>query len=454
MISTLTFEELTKRVANGEIDTVIACIIDMQGRLLGKRLHAEFFIETGGKESHCCNYLLATDLEMATPNGFASTSWEAGYGDYVMRPDLTTLRLAAWQEGAAIVLCDILDQRNLKDVAISPRALLKAQIARCSSLGLEPVTAAELEFYLFWKTHDEIAAEGFRNLRPISMYKEDYHIFQTSKEEFVMRPIRNCLAAMGIPVEGSKGESGAGQEELNIRYAGAMETADYFTLAKHAIKEVSHQNGVAACFLPKWHHDVVGSAAHVHQSLWKNGKNVFYDESREDGKSELFDHYVAGLMAYAADYTYFMAPYVNSYKRFISGTFAPTKIVWSIDNRTAAFRLCGEKSSAIRVECRTPGSDINLYLAQAAMLAAGLKGISEKLPLVEPYCGDAYAHVQGKHIPRNLRDARDALVSSEMLREAFGDAVVDHYARAAEWELEEFERVVTDWEIARGFERA
>lgn len=454
MPGTLSFDDLKSKVASGEVDTVIVCIIDMQGRLMGKRLHARYFVDSGARETHCCNYLMATDLEMATPGGYASTSWQAGYGDYTMRPDLTTLRPVAWHEGTVLVFCDLLDHHTNSEVPFSPRAMLKAQIARCQSLGFDPVTAAELEFFLFQGTHDEIAARGFRDLRPISSYNEDYNIFQTGKEEFVMRPVRNGLVAMGIPIEGSKGEAETGQGELNIRYAGAMDTADYYILAKHALKEIAHQNGLAATFMPKWHHDKVGSAAHIHQSLWQGGKNAFHDEGREIGKSELMDHYLAGLMAYAADYTFFMAPYVNSYKRFAKASFAPTQIVWSVDNRTAAFRICGEGTSAVRIECRTPGADMNPYLAQAAMLAAGLKGIEEKLPLAAPYRGDAYSDDEKNHIPRTLRDAREALVASDMLREAFGDAVVDHYARAAEWELEEFDRVVTDWEIARGFERA
>lgn len=269
-----------------------------------------------------------------------------------------------------------------------------------------------------------------------------------------MRPIRNHLRAMGVPVEGTKGEAEAGQEELNIRYADALATADHHTLAKHAVKEIAHQNGAAASFLAKWRADRVGSAAHVHQSLWKDGVNAFHDPARPSAKSELMDHYLAGLLAHAAEYTYFLAPYVNSYKRFARGTFAPTQTVWSVDNRTAAFRLCGEGTKTVRIECRTPGSDMNPYLALAAMLAAGLKGIEEKLPLPEPFAGDAYEDDESRHIPRTLRDARAALLGSEMLREAMGDAVVTHYARAAEVELEDFNRAVTDYEIARGFEKA
>ena len=314
--------------------------------------------------------------------------------------------------------------------------------------------ATELELFLFQGTHDEIATNGFRDLKPISNYNEDYHIFQTSKEEHVMRPIRNLLRKMGIPVEGSKGEAEAGQEELNIKYAEALATADHHTLSKHGIKEIAHQHGYAATFLPKWHHTRVGSAAHVHQSLWADGKNAFYDPSAPLGKSKLMDHYMAGLMKYAADYTVFLAPYINSYKRFAKGTFAPTQIVWSVDNRTAAFRLCGDGTKGVRVECRTPGSDMNPYLAMAAMLAAGLKGIEEKLPLPEVYTGDAYSNDAKRHIPHTLRDARDALLKSDMLKDAFGEETITHYARAAEWEIEEFNRVVTTYEIARGFEKA
>ncbi len=453
MPGTLSFDELKTRVADGEIDTVLVCIVDMQGRLMGKRFHAQAFVDSGHDETHCCTYLLATDLEMATPDGYAATSWQQGYGDYIMKPDLSTLRPVPWLEGTAMVLCDVLDHHH-NEVAHSPRAILKKQIARLADMGFSATMATELEFFLFEKSFAEIAKGGFRDLTPISAYNEDYNILQTTKEEAVMRPLRNHLYAMGIPVEGSKGEAEAGQEELNIKYAEALDCADHHSIAKHAVKEIAWLQGHAATFLPKWHHKRVGSSSHVHQSLWKDGKPAFYDADRPHGKSELMDHYMAGLIAYAADYTYFMAPYVNSYKRFAKGTFAPTRIIWSVDNRTAAYRLCGEGTRGIRVECRIPGSDMNPYLAQAAMLAAGIKGIEEKLALPAVFAGDAYGDKTSQHIPRTLRDARDALLGSDMLRAAMGDDVVDHYAHAATWELEEFDRVVTDWEIARGFERA
>ena len=454
MPGNLTFEDLKAQVADGSVDTVLACLVDMQGRLMGKRFHAVNFVETSYKETHCCNYLLATDLEMATPDGYASSSWQGGYGDYIMQPDLTTLRPVPWLEGTVMVLCDVLDHHTHEPVPHSPRAVLKKQIARLDALGLTAMMATELEFFLFDQTLDEITKAGFRDLKPISNYNEDYHILQTTKEESVMRPLRNHLFAAGLPIENTKGEAEAGQEELNIRYSAALDCADHHTIAKHAVKEIAWQNGHAATFLPKWHHDKVGSSSHVHQSLWKDGTPVFVDENAELGMSDTMRHYMAGLIKYAPDYTWFLAPYVNSYKRFAKGTFAPTKTVWSVDNRTAGFRLCGESTKGIRVECRIGGSDLNPYLAQAAMLAAGIKGIEEKLELAPPSTGDVYEDAKAGDIPQSLRASTETLRNSKMLREAMGDYVIDHYTRAAEWEQEEFDRVVTDWEIARGFEKA
>lgn len=454
MPGNLTFEALKKAVKSGEIDTVVVCLVDMQGRLMGKRFVAQHFVDSAWEETHCCNYLLATDLEMFTVDGYASTSWQSGYGDYVMRPDLSTLRLMPWLEGSAMVLCDVLDHHTHAGVPHSPRAMLQGQIKRLSGLGYEAIMATELEFFLFAKSYEEMAREGYRDLTPISAYNEDYHILQTTREEAVMRPLRNHLYAAGIPVEGSKGEAEAGQEELNIRYGEALDCADNHTIAKHAVKEIAWQNGHAATFLPKWHKDRVGSASHVHQSLWKGGENAFYDAKGEFGMSGLMRQYMAGLIKYSPDITYFLAPYVNSYKRFQKGTFAPTGSAWSVDNRTAGFRLCGEGSKAVRVECRVGGSDLNPYLAQAAQIAAGLAGIAEKLELSPPLSGDAYRQSDAGQIPSTLRDAAGTLKGSAMLRAAFGDEVVEHYARAAEWEVEEFDRVVTDYEIARGFERA
>ena len=453
MSAILSFETLKDQVDSGAVDTVLVCAVDMQGRLMGKRFHAVNFVESAWKETHCCNYLLATDIEMATPDGYASTSWRAGYGDYVMKPDLTTLRPVPWLEGTVMVMCDLQDHHTHEDVPHSPRAILKRQIKRLEALGYDAMMATEIEFFLFEKSFDEIRKSGFRDMQPISGYNEDYHIFQTTKEEHVMRPIRNHLFAAGIPVENSKGEAETGQEELNIRYGAALATADNHTIAKNAVKEIAWQNGHAATFMPKWHHDKVGSSSHVHQSLWKNGVPAFHDENDPLGMSELMKSYMAGLIKYASDYTYFLAPYINSYKRFQKGSFAPTRTVWSVDNRTAGFRLCGDGTKAVRVECRIGGSDMNPYLAMAAMLAAGIKGIEDKLTLEPPFKGDAYEGDVG-HIPSTLRDAAETLRNSAMLREAMGDWVIDHYTRAAEVEIEDFDRVVTDYEVARGFERA
>jgi len=453
MPAALSFEDLKTQVADGTVDTVLVCLVDMQGRLMGKRFHAKHFVASAWEETHCCNYLLATDLAMSTPEGFASTSWSAGYGDYVMKPDLSTLRPMPWLEGTVMVLCDILDHHTHEEVPHSPRAILKKQIRRLEAMGYEAMMATELEFFLFEKSFEELRKGGYRDLAPLSGYNEDYHIFQTTKEEHVMRPLRNHLWDAGIPVENTKGEAEAGQEELNIKYAPALDTADYHTIAKHATKEIAWQQGRAVSFLPKWDHNRVGSSSHVHQSLWKDGAPAFYDPEDALGMSALMKSYLAGLLKYAGDYTYFLAPYINSYKRFQKGTFAPTRIIWSIDNRTAGFRLCGDGTRAVRIECRVGGSDINPYLAMAVMLAAGIKGIEEGLELEPPFKGDAYDG-SSDHIPHTLRDAREALLASDMLRAALGEDVVTHYARAAECEIDDFNRVVTDYEVARGFELA
>ena len=454
MAGNLTFEALKDAASTGEIDTVLVCLVDMQGRLMGKRFHVANFIEHSFEETHCCNYLLATDLEMATPDGYVASSWEQGYGDYVMQPDLTTLRRLPWLEGTAMVLCDILDHHTHAPVPHAPRQILKAQIARAEAMGLTPMMATELEFFLFEGTYDENRKRGYAALQPISGYNEDYHIFQTTKEEGVMRSLRNHLYGAGIPVENTKGEAETGQEELNIRYADALGCADHHTIAKHATKEIAWAEGVSASFLPKWHADKVGSASHVHMSLWQGDVPAFYDADAAHAKSALMDQFVAGLIAYAPEYTFFLAPYVNSYKRFKKGTFAPTKTAWSVDNRTAGFRLCGEGTKGVRVECRIGGSDMNPYLAQAALLAAGLQGIEDSLPAVPATTGDIYDAGDVPEVPRTLREATETLRGSAMLRQALGEGVVDHYVRAAEVEQEAFDAVVTDWEIARGFERA
>ncbi len=456
MTTTYTFEDLKKDVAEGRIDTVLACQVDMQGRLMGKRFQAEYFVESAYKETHSCNYLLATDMEMDTVSGYKATSWEKGYGDYTMKPDLATLRKTPWLEGTALVLCDVLDHHTHEEVPHSPRAILKKQVKRLEAMGMKAFMATELEFFLFDQTYDEARLSGYRDLKLASGYNEDYHIFQTTKEEDVMRAIRKGLQGAGIPVENSKGEASAGQEEINVRYADALSMADRHVIIKNGCKEIAWSKGKAITFLAKWHYNAAGSSSHIHQSLWSaDGKTpLFFDENGKYGMSDTMKHYMAGLLTHASEITYFLAPYINSYKRFMAGTFAPTKAIWSKDNRTAGYRLCGDGTKGIRVECRVGGSDLNPYLAMAALLAAGIDGIEKKMELEPAFTGDAYGAQGVREIPRTLRAATDTLKESAMLRSAFGDDVVDHYVRAAEWEQEEYDRRITDWEVARGFERA
>lgn len=455
MPGNLSFEELKTAVEKGEIDTVLVALVDMQGRLMGKRFQAEFFVDGAYEETHSCNYLLATDLEMETVQGYKATSWAAGYGDYTMKPDMTTLRRVPWLEGTAMVLCDVLDHHTHEEVPHSPRAVLKKQVKRLEAMGLKPFMASELEFFMFRESFEEAGDNGYRDLKTYSAYNEDYHIFQTTKEEGVMRAIRTGLQGAGIPVENTKGEADAGQGEVNVRYSEAVDMADNHVIIKNACKEIAWQKGQALTFLAKWNANMAGSSCHVHQSLWTlDGKPAFLDKDGQYGMSDMMKHYLAGLLAHAGEFTYFLAPYINSYKRFKEGTFAPTKAIWSLDNRTAGYRLVGEGTKGIRVECRVGGSDLNPYLAYAAMLAAGIDGIENKLELEPEFTGDAYKAARARGIPTALRDATVALKRSKMLRAAMGDDVVDHYVHAATWEQKAFDDAVTDWEVARGFERA
>lgn len=456
MPGNLSLNALKTAAEDGSIDTVVTVMVDMQGRLLGKRFHVQNFLDTAINETHCCNYLLATDMEMATPDGYASTSWSSGYGDYVMKPDLNTLRLIPWAPGAAMVFCDVQDHHSHQDVPHSPRAVLRHQIKRLEALGFTCSAATELEFFVYQETYEQARQKQYQSLTPVSAYNEDYHIFQTAKEEHFMRPLRNQLFAAGVPVECTKGEAESGQAELNIRYSDALDMADTHSLAKHAVKEIALNAGCSASFIAKPHEDTVGSASHIHQSLrGLDGSAVFFDASQPNGMSALMQHYLAGLLHHASETTLLLAPYINSYKRFAAGTFAPTRIVWSVDNRTAGYRIVAPHSHDVRVECRIGGSDLNPYLAMAGQLAAGIAGIENQLELPPAQDGDAYtADSRAPEIPGNLRQATEAFTGSSMLRAAMGDEVIDHYTRAARWEQEEYDRIVTDYEIRRGFERS
>ncbi len=455
MPGNLTLDQLKDLVERGTIDTVLVAGVDMWGRLMGKRFHAAFFVKSGWEETHCCDYLLTVDQDMNTVQGYKSSSWTTGYGDYVQKPDLSTLRLIPWLPGTALVLADLLDHHTHAEVPHSPRAILKKQVARARALGFDAMMATELEFYLFENSYENLRDGGLKALHPVSAYNEDYHIFQTTKEEDVMRAVRNGLFGAGIPIENTKGEADAGQEEVNYRYSDALDTADNHVLVKNGVKEIAWTKGKSVTFMAKYDTKKAGSSSHIHQSLWSlDGKASFQDEADHLGMSDLMKHYMAGQLHHARDITAFLAPYVNSYKRFTMGLFAPTKAVWSADNRTAGFRVCGEHTKAVRVECRIPGSDVNPYLACAALLAAGLDGIEKKLVLEPEMRGDMYQTAGIREIPRTLRDAATLMHGSAMLRAAFGDDVVEHYHHACQWEISETDRVVTDFELQRGFERS
>lgn len=456
MAARLTLESLGKAVGAGEIDTVVVCFPDMVGRLMGKRFQAENFLESGHAETHGCDYLLATDIEMETVPGYKASSWGAGYGDFVFKPDLSTLMPVPWLSKTALVLCDLVDHHHHKPIPHSPRAILKSQIDRLKAYKAQAMFASELEFYMFEDSYRGAHDKGYRDLRTAGYYSEDYNILQSTREESVMQAIRNGLQAAGIPVENSKGETGSGQVEINVRYADALTMADRHVILKNGIKEIADAQGKAITFMAKYKYDQAGSSGHIHSSLWDAAgkKPLFRDAKRAHGMSDMMRHYVAGLLTYSREITWFLAPYVNSYKRFQAGTFAPTKAIWSRDNRTAGFRMCGENSKAIRIECRIGGADLNPYLAFSAMLAAGLAGIEQKLELEEAYEGDAYLGKTLREIPKTLREATELMDTSTMLRSAFGDDVIDHYVHTARWEQSEYDRRITDWEVNRGFERA
>ncbi len=452
MTGKLNLETLKAEVAAGRIDTVLICMTDMQGRLVGKRVTGQFFVDQGLEETHACDYLLTVDLEMEPVPGYAAASWDQGYGDFTLRPDLATLRRIPWLEGTALVLADVVDHHGA-DLPHSPRAILKHQLARARALGFMVNAASELEFYVFDESFKSARAKRYHGLEPAGWYIEDYHIFQTTKEESLIRAIRNHMDAAGIPVESSKGEWGPGQAELNLRYAEALEMADRHVIYKHGVKEIAWQQGKAVTFMAKWDHGLAGNSCHIHSSLAhsRDGSPAFVDAA---GKETLtFKRYVAGQVALARDLTLFLAPFINSYKRFQAGSFAPTKAIWSTDNRTAGFRVLGH-GPGLRVECRVPGADANPYLAFAALIAAGLYGIETELELEAGFTGNAYAGEAVREVPKTLREALVCLDQSKAMRAAFGDEVVEHYLHAGRWEQQDYDRKVTDYELLRGFERA
>ena len=454
MSSNLDISGLRAAVDSGEIDTVLVCFPDMQGRLVGKRVTGRFFLDKCIDEMHVCDYLLTVDMDMEPVPGYRVASWDTGYGDFALKPDLSTLRRIPWLEATALVLADCCDHHGT-ELPHAPRTILKRQVARARELGFTVKMGSELELYVFDETYETAREKNYRDLRTAAWYIEDYHIFQTTKEEDLIRAIRNGMDGAGVPVEFSKGEWGPGQEEINLQYAEALEMADRHSIYKNGVKEIAYQKGKAVTFMAKWDYALAGNSCHLHSSLWDadSDRPLFHDDGAADGMSPLFRRYLAGQLALAHDATYFYAPYINSYKRFQAGSFAPTKSAWSRDNRTAGFRIVGAGPS-LRVECRIPGADVNPYLAFAAAIAAGLYGIENELELEPPIAGNIYELDDVRDVPKTLRAALDALDRSAPLRTAFGDDVIEHYLHTGRWEQGEYDRRVTDWDLLRNFERS
>ncbi len=442
----MTVEELKKAVAEGTVDTVLLAIADMEGRLQGKRLTASHFLADvleHGAEG--CNYLLAVDVDMETVGGYAMASWERGYGDFQMVPDLDTLRPVPWHEGTVMLLAD-LQWADGKDVVASPRQILRRQLDRLAERGLVANAGTELEFIVFKNTYEDAWKKAYRDLEPANLYNIDYSLLGSARVEPLIRRIRNEMAAAEMTVENSKGECNLGQHEINFRYSEALAAADDHVIYKNGAKEIAAQEDMAITFMAKFN-QAEGSSCHIHCSLAHadGGANAFAEDR------QLFDRFIAGQLGCMEELTLLYAPHVNSYKRFSAGSFAPTAIAWGNDNRTCSMRVVGH-GEGLRVENRLPGADVNPYLALSAMIAAGLHGIDSELSLEPPLDGNAYT-ADKPHVPTNMYAARDGFAASAVAREAFGQEVIDHYLNRARVELEALESTVTDWERFRGFER-
>jgi glutamine synthetase len=448
----LDLETLKSEVDAGRIDTVLIGMVDMQGRLQGKRLTAAHFLEEVVEhDAEGCNYLLAVDVEMNTVEGYAMSSWERGYGDFVFKPDLSTLRTVPWQEGTALAMCDLAWEDGSPVVA-SPRQILRGQLERLSERDLEAWVGTELEFLVFMDSYEEAWRKGYRDLEPANYYNVDYSLLGTARIEPLLRRIRNSMAGAGLAVENAKGECNFGQHEINFKFDRALTTADGHAIYKNGAKEIAAQEGYSISFMPKFD-EREGNSCHIHLSVQDQGGNPVFAESSPNGHgfSRTFEHFIAGQIACLREFTLLFAPNINSYKRFAVGSFAPTAVAWGKDNRTCSLRVIGHGPS-LRVENRLAGGDVNPYLAISAMIAAGLHGIENELPLEDELAGSAYD--SGKpHVPTNLNEARELFADSETAKAAFGDEVVEHYLNMARVEIEAFEAAVTDWERYRNFER-
>ena len=453
----LTLGALTSLVDDGLLDTVLAVIPDMYGRLMGKRFTAHFFLEeVAAHGMEACDYLLGCDVEMEPQPGYRLTSWEAGYGDFVAVPDFTTLRPVPWLQKTVLLLCDLQTQHG-EIVEEAPRRILQRQVERARALGYEPYLGSELELYLFKESYTQARGKHHHDLALDGAFSQDYHILQTTKDEWLIRQIRQGMDAAGIPVECSKGEWSAGQHEINLRFATAVEMADRHVVYKNGAKEIAALNDVSVTFMAKWQGESAGSSCHVHSSLRSadgQDRPVFWEQGAHPfNTSPVMRQYIAGQLALARDFAYFFAPTINSYKRYQAATFAPTVIAWGRDNRTCGFRLVGTSPSSLRLENRIPGADVNPYLTFAATIAAGLHGIEQQLEPPEPFVGDAYQAHDLPRIPGSLREATACLERSEAARAAFGDVVVEHYLNAARREQAIYDRAITCWELDRYFER-
>jgi glutamine synthetase len=447
----MNLQTLKTKIRKGEIDTVITVFPDVFGRLVGKRFTGKFFAENvAGHGTHGCNYLLTVNMEMDPQDGFKLANWEKGFGDFEMRPDASTIRVLPWQPATALVICD-LRHHDGSLVGEAPRSVLRRQLESLAKKKLTCFTASELEFFLFNQTFHDAFKSDYRNLIPSSDYRIDYHTMQPTQDEAIFRSVRNWMTEARIPVESSKGEWGRGQHEVNFVYDEPLPMADMHVVFKQGMKEIATQHGKCVTFMPKPWAAEVGSSCHIHISLWREGKNAFWDAKTGEG-SQLFRHFLGGLMKYSPELCYCYAPSVNSYKRYQSASWAPTKMAWSHDNRTVGFRVVGHGSS-FRIENRMPGADANPYLAFAAMMAAGMAGVEEKLDCGKDYRGNAYVDGKLKSLPKSLGEAAELFAASKLARSAFGDAVVDFYAHTARLEAQAFNDAVTDWERARYFER-
>ena len=447
-------ERLRREVDNGEVDTVVLAVTDMQGRLQGKRFHAPYFLdEIAAHGTEGCNYLLAVDVDMNTVGGYAVSSWERGYGDFAMTPQLATLRRTPWHPGSALVLAD-LEWLDGKPVEVSPRQVLKRQLARLRERGLVAYAGTELEFVLYRNSYEDALKRGYRDLEPANLYNVDYSILGTSRVEPLLRRIRNEMAGAGLVPESVKGECNLGQHEIAFRFAEALTCADHHVIYKNGAKEIAAQEGMSLTFMAK-PNQREGNSCHIHFSLRStDGDRAVFSADDHGTISELMKHAMAGLLATMQQFTLFYAPNINSYKRYQAGSFAPTAIRWGFDNRTCALRVVGHSGPTLRVENRVPGGDANPYLALAALVAGAVYGIERELDLEDVCRDNAYVDPNAQHVPRTLRDALALWETGNGLaRSAFGDDVVEHYANNARTELAAFDAAVTDWEMIRGFER-